>query len=142
MGQQPCKTLHRKQASASSSGLGDKAKNKMVGKVMRDSWSSLSFPFKDTVFPPLAASLLRLSLSLSLCPLTRLNTGTQAHKHIRTRASSKNLGVSRGGPGLHRCIPLSSFSPVKKMMTGCQRLHVVVVEAETRARTMASSASH
>jgi hypothetical protein len=93
MGQQPCKTLHRKQASASSSGLGDKAKNKMVGKVMRDSWrSSLSSPFKDTVFPPLAASLLRLSLSLSLSlppdASQHRHTGAQAHTHTRIQQKS------------------------------------------------------
>uniref|UniRef100_J3MTZ9 Uncharacterized protein n=1 Tax=Oryza brachyantha TaxID=4533 RepID=J3MTZ9_ORYBR len=34
---------------SSSSWLGDKTKNKMVGKVIRDSWKdNLSFPFKDT----------------------------------------------------------------------------------------------
>jgi hypothetical protein len=38
-----------RQASSGCSGLGDKTENKMVGKVMRDSWrESLSFPFKDT----------------------------------------------------------------------------------------------
>jgi hypothetical protein len=48
----PCdNALHRgKQAGLSPPlWLGDKIENKMVGKVMRDSWKDrLSFPFKDT----------------------------------------------------------------------------------------------
>jgi hypothetical protein len=86
MGQQPCKTLHRKQASASSSGLGDKAKNKMVGKVMRDSWSSLSSPFKDGLSPSCSPP----SSSLSLPPdaSQHRHTGAQAHTHTRIQQKS------------------------------------------------------
>jgi hypothetical protein len=80
----------------------------MVGKVMRDSWrGSLSFPFKDTVFPPLAAPLLRLSLSPDTSQHRR--TGAQAHTH--TRIQQKSLAFLAAVLAYHRCIPLSPLPP-------------------------------